>query len=197
MEGKKTPRGKKNSNNMEVEDISKIQENAKHSVKYLYTTFNDLKEQGEYNFYGIIYDASFPKEENTLLETDKKKNNSKYLCILKLIDQTTNFLTHSNNFNDNIIYLIIKSSEKDNMPYAHYIGDIIRVHRGLYAQKKKRNVYLNVCKDNKVKGAWCLYSSFSNSNEPYSFSIKNFTVESQDKQIIDNTKSWVKNSINL
>ena len=101
MEGKKTPRGKKNSNNKEVEDISKIQENAKHSVKYIYTTFNDLKEQGEYNFYGIIYDASFPKEENALLEADKKKNNSKYLCILKLIDQTTNCLTHSNNFNDN------------------------------------------------------------------------------------------------
>lgn len=51
---KKTPRGKKNSNNMEVEDNSKIQENAKHSVKYIYTTFNDLKEQGKYNFYGII-----------------------------------------------------------------------------------------------------------------------------------------------
>jgi len=87
---------------MEVEDISKIQKNTKHSINFIYTTFNDLKEQGEYKFYGIIYDASFPKEENTLLEADKKKNNSKYLCILKLIDQTTNCLTHSNNFNDNI-----------------------------------------------------------------------------------------------
>ena len=197
MEEKKASRGKKNSSSMEVEDISKIQENAKHSVKYIYTIFNDLKEQGEYNFYGIIYDASFPKEENALLEADKKKNNSKYLCILKLIDQTTNCLTHSNNFNDNIIYLIIKSSEKDNMPYVHHIGDIIRVHRGLYAPKKKRNVYLNVCKDNKVKGSWCLYSSFTNSNEPYSCSNKKFTIESQDKQIIDNTKSWVKNYLNI
>ena len=33
MEGKKAPRGKKNTNNMEVEDISKIQENAKHTIK--------------------------------------------------------------------------------------------------------------------------------------------------------------------
>jgi hypothetical protein len=83
------------------------------------------------------------------------------------------------------------------MPYVHHIGDIIRVHRGLYAPKKKRNVYLNVCKDNKVKGSWCLYSSFTNSNEPYSCSNKKFTIESQDKQIIDNTKSWVKNYLNI
>ena len=113
MEGKKAPRGKKNTNNMEVEDISKIQENAKHTIKYKYTTFDDLKEQGEYNFYAIIYDASFPQEEYSS-ESDKKKNISKYFCILKLIDQTTNCLTNQNNFNENVIYLIIKSTEKEN-----------------------------------------------------------------------------------
>ena len=42
------------------------------------------------------------------------------------------------------IYLIIKSSEKDNIPYAHHIGDIIKIHRGLYAPKKKRNVDLKM-----------------------------------------------------
>jgi len=197
MEGKKTPRGKKNTNNKEVEDISKIQENSIHTVKYLYTTFDELKEQGEYNFYGIIYDASFPQEENTLSDSDKKKNISKYSCILKLIDQTTNFLTHPNNFNDNIIYLIIKSSEKENIPYIHNIGDIIRVHRGFYAPKSKRNIYVNVCKDNKIKGSWCLFSTNSNSNDPYSCSNKKFRVESQDKQIIDNTRVWVKNYLNI
>ena len=197
MEGKKTPKGKKNSNSMEVEDISKIQENAKHTVRYKYTTFDELKEQGEYNFYGIIYDASFPLEENLASESDKKKNVSKFSCILKLIDQSTNCLTHPNNFNDNVIYLIIKSSEKDNIPYVHHIGDIIRVHRGLYAPKKKRNVYLNVCKDNKIKGSWCLYSSNNNSNDPYSCSNKKFTVESQDQQIIESTKEWVKTYLNI
>ena len=197
MNGKKTPRGKKNTSSMEVEDVSQIQENAKHTVKYMYTTFDELIEQGEYNFYGIIYDASFPREENSSSESDGKKNAQKYTCILKLIDQTTNCLTHPNNFNDNIIYLIIKSSDKDNIPYVHHIGDIIRVHRGLYSPKRKRNVYLNVCKDNKIKGSWCLYSSFTNSNEPYSCSNKKFTVESQDKQIIENTKAWVKNYLNI
>ena len=73
MEGKKTPRGKKGTTTKESTDISKIPENAIHTIKYLYTTFDELKEQGEYNFYGIIYDASFPQEENTLSESDKKK----------------------------------------------------------------------------------------------------------------------------
>jgi hypothetical protein len=196
MEGKKAPRGKKNTNNMEVEDISKIQENAKHTIKYKYTTFDDLKEQGEYNFYAIIYDASFPQEEYSS-ESDKKKNIPKYFCILKLIDQTTNCLTNQNNFNENVIYLIIKSTEKENVPYVHHIGDIIRVHRGFYAPKKKRNVYVNVCKDNKIKGSWCLYSTNNNSTEPYSCSNKKFNVETQDKQIIENTKAWVKNYLNI
>ena len=76
MKGEKAPHGKKNSNNSGV-DIYKIEENTKHSVKYIYTTFDELKEQGEYNFYGIIYDSSFPQEENFTSEFDKKKNSSK------------------------------------------------------------------------------------------------------------------------
>ena len=196
MEGKKAPKGKKANINNDI-DIFQIQENATHTVKYIYTTFDQLKEQGEYNFYGIIYDASFPNEDNYLSESDKKKNSSKFTCILKLIDQTTNCLTHQNNFSENIIYLIIKSSEKENIPYIHHIGDIIRIHKGFYSPKKKRNVYLNVCKDNKARGSWCLYSTNNNSNEPYSCSNKKFTVESQDKLIIENIKVWIKNYLNI
>ena len=196
MEGKKAPKGKKENINNDI-DIFQIQENATHTVKYIYTTFDQLKEQGEYNFYGIIYDASFPNEDNYLSESDKKKNSSKFTCILKLIDQTINCLTHQNNFSENIIYLIIKSSEKENIPYIHHIGDIIRIHRGFYSPKKKRNVYLNVCKDNKARGSWCLYSTNNNSNEPYSCSNKKFTVESQDKLIIENIKVWIKNYLNI
>ena len=192
MEGKKAPRAKKNGSNMDVEDISKIQDipNINYAVKYKYTPFDELREQGEYNFYGVIFDASFPKEENSELEKNK---NTKYSCILKLIDQSTNCLTHDTTFNDNVINLIIKSSEKENIPYVHHIGDIIRVHRGMYAPKKKRNVYVNVCKDNKMKGSWCIFSTNSNSNEPYLCSNKKYSVEAQDKQILDSIRAWVKN----
>ena len=187
MDGKKTPRGKKNTNEAKAEDLYKIQENSNHTVKYKYTTFEDLKEQGEYNFYAVIYDASFPLEEST---------SKKYSCTLKLIDHTTNCLTNPNDFNNNIIYLTIKSSEKENIPYVHHIGDVIRVHRGFYSPKAKRNVYLNVCKDNKFKGSWCLYSLNNNSNDPYSCSNKKYTVESQDKQNIETYKNWSKSYLN-
>ena len=33
----------------------------KNANQIKYTLLKDIQEQGEYNFYGIIYDASFPK----------------------------------------------------------------------------------------------------------------------------------------
>ena len=183
MDAKKAARAKKNQNDKNYQ----IQENANHTVKYLYTSLVNLKEQGEYNFYAVILDSTFPLEET---------NSKKYSCTLKLIDQTTNCLTNPNDFNDTIIYLTIKSSEKENIPYIHHIGDIIRVHRGFYSPKNKRNVYLNVCKDNKIKGSWCLYSLNNNTTDPYACSNKKFIVESQDKQIIEDNKTWVKNYLN-
>ena len=187
MDAKKAARAKKNQNDKKEVDIYQIQENANHTVKYLYTPLVNLKEQGEYNFYAVILDSTFPLEET---------NSKKYSCTLKLIDQTTNCLTNPNDFNDTIIYLTIKSSEKENIPYIHHIGDIIRVHRGFYSPKNKRNVYLNVCKDNKIKGSWCLYSLNNNTTDPYACSNKKFIVESQDKQIIEDNKTWVKNYLN-
>ena len=187
MDARKAPKSKKNQNDKREEDIYHLEENANHIVKYKYTTFDNLIEQGEYNFYGVVLDSSFPLEEAT---------SSKYSCTLKLIDQTTNCLSNPSNFNDNIIYLTIKSSDKENIPYIHHIGDIIRIHRGFYSPKNKRNVYLNVCKDNKTKGSWCIYSANNNSNDPYLCSNKKYTVEDQDKQIIENNKNWVKNYLN-
>ena len=63
MESKKAQKTKKMT--QAPEDIYKLQEdtNLNHSIKYKYSIFSDLIEQGEYNFYGVIYDASFPLEE--------------------------------------------------------------------------------------------------------------------------------------
>jgi hypothetical protein len=184
MEGKKSTKGKKTSTNSDSLDIYALQEKStEHSISYKYSIFNELIEQGEYNFLGIIYDASFPQQE---------ENSQKYSCILKLIDQTTNCLTNPNDFSENIIYLIIKSNERENIPFVHNVGDIIRVHRGFYSPKNKRNVYLNVTKDNQTKGSWTLYHANSNTNEPYACSNKKYTVESQDKLNLEELKKWVK-----
>ena len=182
MESKKTQKGKKVSS--APEDLYQLQEeNLNHSIKYKYSMFSDLIEQGEYNFYGVIYDSSFPLEETTT---------GKYSCTIKLIDQNTNCLSNPNDFNENIIYLTIKSSEKENIPYIHNIGDVIRIHHGFYSPKNKRNVYLNVCKGNKVNGSWCLYSVNNNTLEPYACSNKKYTIEEQDKDNIETYKSWSK-----
>ena len=182
MESKKTQKGKKVTSG--PEDLYQLQEeNLNHTIKYKYSIFSDLIEQGEYNFYGVIYDSSFPLEEATT---------GKYSCTIKLIDQNTNCLSNPNDFNENIIYLTIKSSEKENIPYIHHIGDVIRIHHGFYSPKNKRNVYLNVCKGNKVNGSWCLFSVNNNTLEPYACSNKKYTIEEQDKENIETYKSWSK-----
>ena len=182
MESKKTQKGKKVTS--APEDLYQFQEeNLNHSIKYKYSIFSDLIEQGEYNFCGVIYDSTFPLEEATT---------GKYSCTIKLIDQSTNCLSNPNDFNENIIYLTIKSSEKENIPYIHNIGDVIRIHHGFYSPKNKRNVYLNVCKGNKLNGSWCLYSVNNNTLEPYACSNKKYTIEEQDKENIETYKSWSK-----
>jgi hypothetical protein len=183
MESKKTQKGKKKSS--EPEDLYKFQEEKlNHTIKYKYSIFSDLVEQGEYNFYGVVYDSSFPLEE---------EKTGKYSCTIKLIDHSTNCLSNPNDFNDNIICLTIKSSDKENIPYIHQIGDIIRIHRGFYSPKKKRNVYLNLCNDHKINGSWCLYSVNNSIAEPYACSNKTYNIEEQDKENIETYKVWSKN----
>ena len=84
MEGKKTPssRRKSEDSNSQIKQA----EDSFYSFKYAYTPFDEMKEQGEYNFYGIIYDASFPKEEeNYALLPGAKNPLAKKKCLLKLI----------------------------------------------------------------------------------------------------------------
>ena len=194
MEGKKTPSSRRKSE--DSNSAIKQSEDPFYSYKYAYTTFEDMKDQGEYNFYGIVYDASFPKEEeNYALLPGQKEPLPKYSVVLKLLDQGTNCLTHPNNLSDNLITLIIQVNERENIPYVHQIGDIIRVHRGMYIPKQKRNVYLNLLKGNQFKGSWCIFSANpdKDGDKPYLCSHKKYTYESQDKKILDSMRDLVKN----
>ena len=95
------------------------------SSKYKYTKIKEFTTNGDYDFYGIIYDASFPTQEET-------PNN--YICNLKIIDSGVNCLTNPNDFNEELINLIIKSNCKENLPFVHCAGEIIRVHRGVFVK---------------------------------------------------------------
>ena len=193
MEAKKAPSSKRKAEDTNA--ANKQAEDPFYSYKYAYTTFDQMKEQGEYNFYGIIYDASFPKEEeNFALLPGTKAPLPKYSVVLKLLDQNTNCLTHPNNLAENLITLIIQVNERENIPYVHQIGDIIRVHRGMYVPKQKRNVYLNLLKGNQFKGSWCIFAANpeNDGDKPYLCSHKKYTYESQDKKNIESMRHLVK-----
>ena len=163
------------------------------SLKYKYTSLNEMTVPGDYNFYGIIYDASFPYLNTDFPDTPF------FECTIKVIDPNTNCLTNQKDFADSVVNLIIKASDKDSVPYIHSIGDIIRVHRGAYTHKenKKRNVYLNIVKGNMIKSAWCIFSGasdvLSREMNPYLCSHKNFTFELQDRNKIDELRNWLRN----
>jgi hypothetical protein len=93
------------------------------NTKYKYSSINEMTAPGDYNFYGIIYDASFP-----ILE----ENQNRYECTIKIIDPDVNCLTHPTTLGDNLLNLVIKSNSKESIPHLHSVGDIIRVHRGNY-----------------------------------------------------------------
>ena len=111
-------------------------------TKYKYTSLADMTTSNQYNFYGIVIDSSFPSN-NTLPE-------SHYECILKVIDIS---YTHSSPI---ILTLIIKSRSKNQIPYIHKIGDVIRIINGTFKPKSK--VYLNLRNESVAeKGSWCVF----------------------------------------
>ena len=169
------------------------------STTIIYTTFDKMKEPGEYNFYGIIYDASFPQSQNQ----EQTQQSSKYECLIKLIDESVNSIKYPDLelLKDNLITLIIKSSS---VPYIHSIGDIIRVHHGNYSHKLKRNIYLaeDTKQNSSIIPSWCIFSGLSSIDEndnikPMLASKKNYIFDKQDEQIIKKLRLFIKEKLSL
>ena len=149
------------------------------STKYKFSKFDDMKFDGEYNFYGIIFDAAFP----IFLETPLPH----YECILKLIDDTSDISTEIQE--ENYITLIIKSQKKEEIPFVHNLGNIIRVIFGTYQNKKKRYVYLNFMNEKIMeKSYWSIYGY--DINEPIMCSKNNFSFENYELKIISSLKKF-------
>ena len=175
----------------------------KHEITTLkYTKLSRMIESGEYNCYGIIYDASFPQ-----IQEQSQQGASKYECTIKLIDENINFLTSPDiaEFNSNVITLIIKSQFKEKIPYIHTIGDIIRIHSGIYSHKNKKNIYLQIGVNQKVQSnaSWCIFSGRSsqdNDNKnlvPILSSKKYYHFDSQDENIIKELRNFIKNKLSI
>ena len=92
--------------------------------KYKYTNLIDLKNDNKkYNLYALIYDATFPSFDDSPTQ---------YVCTLKIMDNFLNRPQFSNNFDDEVVTLVFKSTSRDNLPFSHHVGDIIRIHRGIF-----------------------------------------------------------------
>ena len=170
------------------------------SNKYRYSTFNEMTKPSDYNFYGIIYDASFPLLEDKQ-DQNSQNSQSRYECTIKLIDKDINCLNNPKDLNDNVINLIIKSTNKEPMPYIHSIGDIIRVHRGNYVHKKKRNVYLHLSNQKNARSSWVIFAGASavdsTDTTPVLCSHENYTFEPIDTKIILSLRQWLKEKLIL
>ena len=173
--------------------------------KYEYVDLSALQETVENNFYGIIYDASFPQQtENIPTSTNIPSSLLEYTCTIKVIDPKINPLTskQNNNETDNYINIIIKTNTKEKIPYIHAIGDIIRVHRGIFRSSKKKNVYINLNNKN-FKAAWTIFPGASVINpegkievenkslyEPMLCSSDHYYYEKQDEGLIDKYRQF-------
>lgn len=179
-------------------------QNSLFNLKFKYKSIEEIKSPGEYNFYGIIYDASLPTEEELPSEDDEIVPIFKYTCEIKIIDQTTNFLVDSKIFK-NMVNLTITTDHKDYIPFITKIGEVIRVHHGIYNPKKNKKekneedgkkIQLTLTKKTKYKGNWCIFSVIK-AIEPYYYSHSRYPYELQDKKIIEYFREYAPNYVGI
>ena len=103
---------------------------AKTTQKYEYTELAkvSLTSTDLHNVYGVIIDATFPH----------KVNSEKYICSLKIVDPSLHQKGNKAGDNDFATVTIFANRFED-LPIAHRVGDIIRLHRAtLCIYKGKR-----------------------------------------------------------
>ncbi len=61
------------------------------------------------HFYAVVVDATFPY----------KTNKERYICSMKVIDQSTK----------DYINLVLYAKRFEDLPIIHRLGDVIRIHR--------------------------------------------------------------------
>lgn len=116
-----------------------------------YTDLDKIKQNGDYDFYGIIYDATYPTKEND-------SDNANYICAIKVLGPGSNWITNPDTFQQETIYIIIKSNSIDYLPHIRSIGNIIRIHRGIFRPKNRKNIYLNLTNISMLKSSWVVFS---------------------------------------
>ena len=154
------------------------------SSKYNYSKLNEIKDSNkEYDFYGTVIDSTFPHSE---------EYPSNYVSIIKVIDETSNFLEGLEE--KDVFTIIMKASDISEMPFIHNVGDIIRIHRRYFRPKGCNSIYCNMTKANKVKSSWCLFSGTEEDSKEAGLAKEsssfNYTMEKNDHKLIDKLRSF-------
>ena len=179
------------------------------NLKFKYKSIEEITNSGDYNFYGIIYDASLPMVEEFPPEDEDLEPIFKYTCDIKIIDHVSNFLTEPENIYKNMLNITITTDHKDYIPFITKIGEILRIHHGIYKQSKpkkneinneniqqERKIQLTLNKKTKYKGNWCIFNP-KKAIEPYYFSHSRYPYELQDKKIVEYFRDYVPNYLSL
>lgn len=153
-------------------------------MEYKYTDFKDIKDEKDYNLYGIIFDSTYPTKEN--------EHDSNFIVAIKVLSPEYNWI-NINDFQDNTFHVILKSTNKEDTPFINKVGDIIRIQRGIFRQKKRKNIYLSITNISKIKSSWALFDLFSNSHEATQASQGNLVMEKYDIQKINYLRQWAIN----
>lgn len=181
---------------------------------YRYKDLDQLIEEEENNFYGIIYDATYPSKETVKIDklndkiNKKSKNIPKYIAVIKLISPKLNWITNPENLNEESIHVIFKSNNLKEFPQLSDIGSIIRIHRGVFRPKKRKNVYLNLANVYKIRSSWVIFASKFNLNyldgensignyQPIGSLTNKFSFSNEDIIIVESLRKWSINYFSL
>ena len=128
--------------------------------------------------YGVIADCSAPYYV---------KDCNKYLCTVKLIDDTVN---PSNATSKKPAYLntTIFANQQNELPTTTKISSILRIHRG--ETKKYAGGYQFNC-DVNIKAAWALFDPVE-SNTAISHTGRHYTFVDDDKVRLKDIRSFIK-----
>ena len=154
-------------------------------LKYVYSPLASIDtatpEAKRTNVYGLVVDSSHPY---TL------ENQGKYMCVLKIIDSTYNKYTGDPK-TANIAKVSIFAKDITALPFIHHLGCIIRIHRAS-ANIYKESLQLN-CEH--PKSSWTVFRGevdpvAISQYDPIIFSGASYTLEDQDKKLIDNLREY-------
>ena len=147
---------------------------------YFYHKLKDLikEELDRINLYGVVMDCS---------GTYYIEKAEKYVCTIKLIDDTLNPDTASKGTPEYLTATMFAKTAAQ-LPQPTKIGSILRIHRG---QTKENKGTFQINCDVNIKGAWTLFDP-TDSVAPAEKSSKQYTFTPSDKATLKKIREFSK-----